>query len=81
MIPSCPYFMCSFYKIEGTNSSKLCVCVCVFYVWVRTGFVFVQGLVLWTDLRRGLYIYMRGFKECIHLLMAEFDGLEVTLCR
>ena len=43
MIPACPNFMCCFYKIEGTNSSKLCVCVCMFYVWVRTGFVCVRA--------------------------------------
>ena len=45
---------CSFNRgnIERTNCSKIVfvVCVCMFC------FMFVYGLVLWTDLKKGLYI-------------------------
>ena len=48
------HLVCSFNSdnTEGTNSSKICVdvCVCMFCL------IFVQGLVLWTDLRKGLNI-------------------------
>ena len=45
-ILACPNLMCSFNRgdIEGTNSSKVCVCMICF--------MFVQGLVLWTDLKK-----------------------------
>ena len=45
-ILACPNLMCSFNRgdIEGTNSLKVCVCMICF--------MFVQGLVLWTDLKK-----------------------------
>ena len=46
--------MCSFNSgnVEGTNSLKI---RCCFYVSVcMFCFMFAQGLVLWTDLRKGL---------------------------
>ena len=38
---------------------------------------FVLGLVLWTDLRDGLYVYERFLS--VRLLIIEFDCPEVTL--
>ena len=52
MIPACTSHMCSFNRgnTEGTNSSKFCVwCLRVSGKRRR----FLQGLVLWTDLRKG----------------------------
>ena len=47
-------------KFKGTNSWKFVsdICVCMFC------FMFAKCLVLWTDLTKGLYIYMRWVLKC-----------------
>ena len=76
MIPACPSLMRSFNggKTEGTNSEMLCVyvkcCVCMFC------FMFAEGLILWTDLRKCWY--MRIVLKCPFAY--EFDCPEVTQC-